>query len=93
MGLQVRVLVRLHPSSAGESLLCHLGHEHVDHVYPSPTDPSILTHVIITLRSPGEEGVLEGQDRKSADSGGTDPESCQKTHAEPPLVNGHHDVR
>ncbi|XP_070958533.1 uncharacterized protein [Oncorhynchus clarkii lewisi] len=44
-------------------------------------------------RSPGEEGVLEGQDRKSADSGGTDPGSCQKTHAEPPLVNGHHDVR
>ncbi|XP_055745434.1 uncharacterized protein LOC129828130 [Salvelinus fontinalis] len=44
-------------------------------------------------RSPGEEGVLEGQDRKPADSGGTDPESCQKTHAEPPLVNGHHDVR
>ncbi|XP_042172539.1 uncharacterized protein LOC112225760 isoform X2 [Oncorhynchus tshawytscha] len=45
------------------------------------------------LCSPGEEGVLEGQDRKSADSGGTDPESCQKTHAEPPLVNGHQDVR
>ncbi|XP_029625734.1 uncharacterized protein LOC115204353 isoform X3 [Salmo trutta] len=45
------------------------------------------------LCSPGEEGVLEGQDRKSADSGGTDPESCQKTHAEPPLVNGHPDVR
>ncbi|XP_071254671.1 uncharacterized protein [Salvelinus alpinus] len=44
-------------------------------------------------RSPREEGVLEGQDRKPADSGGTDPESCQKTHAEPPLVNGHHDVR
>nr|XP_046186672.1 uncharacterized protein LOC124015490 isoform X5 [Oncorhynchus gorbuscha] len=47
----------------------------------------------LLCRSPGEEGVLEGQDRKSADSGGTDPESCQKTHAEPPLVNGHHDVR
>ncbi|XP_029625743.1 uncharacterized protein LOC115204353 isoform X4 [Salmo trutta] len=47
----------------------------------------------LLCRSPGEEGVLEGQDRKSADSGGTDPESCQKTHAEPPLVNGHPDVR
>ncbi|XP_031690744.1 uncharacterized protein LOC109880120 isoform X3 [Oncorhynchus kisutch] len=47
----------------------------------------------LLCRIPGEEGVLEGQDRKSADSGGTDPESCQKTHAEPPLVNGHHDVR
>nr|XP_029511581.1 uncharacterized protein LOC115126129 isoform X1 [Oncorhynchus nerka]XP_029511582.1 uncharacterized protein LOC115126129 isoform X1 [Oncorhynchus nerka] len=47
----------------------------------------------LLCRSPGEEGVLEGQDRKSADSGGTDPESCQKTHAEPPLVNGHQDVR
>ncbi|XP_029625787.1 uncharacterized protein LOC115204391 [Salmo trutta] len=47
----------------------------------------------LLCRSPGEEGVLEGQDRKSADSGGTDPESGQKTHAEPPLVNGHPDVR
>eukprot|EP00063_Salmo_salar_P083854 XP_014058689.1 PREDICTED: uncharacterized protein LOC106606838 isoform X2 [Salmo salar] len=47
----------------------------------------------LLCRSPGEEGGLEGQDRKSADCGGTDPESCQKTHAEPPLVNGHHDVR
>ncbi|XP_029584405.1 uncharacterized protein LOC115171576 isoform X2 [Salmo trutta] len=47
----------------------------------------------LLCRSPGEEGVLEGQDRKSGDCGGADPESCQKTHAEPPLVNGHPDVR
>ncbi|KAK6312093.1 hypothetical protein J4Q44_G00177570 [Coregonus suidteri] len=37
-------------------------------------------------RSPVEEGVLEGEDRKPTDSGGTYPESCQKTHAEPPDI-------
>ncbi|XP_041735248.1 uncharacterized protein LOC121568855 [Coregonus clupeaformis] len=40
----------------------------------------------LLCRSPGEEAVLEGEDRKPADSGGTDPESCQKTHAEPPDI-------
>ncbi|KAK6312092.1 hypothetical protein J4Q44_G00177560 [Coregonus suidteri] len=40
----------------------------------------------LLCRSPVEEGVLEGEDRKPTDSGGTYPESCQKTHAEPPDI-------
>ncbi|XP_045576025.1 uncharacterized protein isoform X6 [Salmo salar] len=41
----------------------------------------------------GEEGVLGMEDGKPSDNDRADTETCQKTHAEPPLVNGHHDVR
>lgn len=76
------------------SVLCNVGYGYGEHLYPSQSrslNPYQCNN--LPFSDQGEEGVLGMEDGKPSDNDRADTETCQKTHAEPPLVNGHHDVR